>query len=86
MYAKIKSQPTALQKYTKRLTEDGLLPEGEIDQIKTKFQSFLSQEFEASKSYKPNKADWADGTVRCKVENNCTREARRLLVKNNIMK
>ena len=61
MYAKIKSQPTALQKYTKRLIEDGLLPEGEIDQIKTKFQSFLSQEFEASKSYKPNKADWLDG-------------------------
>ncbi len=61
MYSKIKSQPTSLEKYTKRLIEDGLIPEGEIEDMKARFQNFLNDEFQASKSYRPNKADWLDG-------------------------
>ena len=40
---------------------EGLVPEGEIEDLKINFQKFLSEEFENSKSYKPNKADWLDG-------------------------
>ncbi len=61
MYSKIKSQPTALQKYSNKLIEDGLLPEAEINAMKNHFQTYLNDEFETSKSYKPNKADWLDG-------------------------
>jgi 2-oxoglutarate dehydrogenase E1 component len=61
MYKKIKQQKTTLTLYTERLVKDGLIPEGEIDEQKTKFQSYLGDEFEAGKDYRPNKADWLDG-------------------------
>jgi len=43
------------------LVKDGLIPEGEIEDMKTAFQAHLNDEFEAGKDYKPNKADWLDG-------------------------
>ena len=61
MYKKIKTQKTTLTLYTDRLVRDGLMPEGEIEDMKASFQSFLNAEFEAGKDYKPNKADWLDG-------------------------
>ncbi|WP_265500672.1 2-oxoglutarate dehydrogenase E1 component [Paracoccus beibuensis] len=61
MYTKIKSQKTTLQLYTDRLVRDGLIPEGEIEDMKAAFQAHLNEEFEIGKSYKPNKADWLDG-------------------------
>ncbi|WP_099827219.1 2-oxoglutarate dehydrogenase E1 component [Oceaniglobus indicus] len=61
MYNKIKKQKTTLTLYTDRLIADGLIPEGEIEDAKAKFQSFLNDEFEAGKEYRPNKADWLDG-------------------------
>ncbi|MGK7654623.1 2-oxoglutarate dehydrogenase E1 component [Roseovarius sp. B08] len=61
MYKKIKSQKTTLSLYTERLVKDGLIPEGEIDDMKAAFQSYLADEFEAGKEYRPNKADWLDG-------------------------
>ena len=61
MYAKIKKHKTTLQKYSEKLSEEGLVPEGEIEDLIISFQKFLSKEFEVSKSYKPNKADWLDG-------------------------
>ena len=61
MYKKIKQQKTSLTLYTERLVKDGLIPEGEIDEQKTKFQSYLNDEFEAGREYRPNKADWLDG-------------------------
>jgi len=61
MYAKIKKHKTTLQKYSEKLSEEGLVPEGEIEDLKISFQNFLSKEFEVSKNYKPNKADWLDG-------------------------
>ena len=60
-YNKIKKQKTTLSLYTERLVKDGLIPEGEIDDMKAAFQSYLSDEFEAGKEYRPNKADWLDG-------------------------
>jgi 2-oxoglutarate dehydrogenase E1 component len=61
MYTKIKAQKTTLQLYTERLVADGLVPEGEIEDMKTAFQNHLNQEFEVGKAFKPNKADWLDG-------------------------
>ncbi|RNF35468.1 2-oxoglutarate dehydrogenase E1 component [Paracoccus methylarcula] len=61
MYTKIKSHKTTLQVYTDRLVADGLIPEGEIDDMKAAFQAHLNEEFEIGKNYKPNKADWLDG-------------------------
>ncbi len=64
MYQKIKKQKTTLSLYTERLVKDGLIPEGEIEDMKAAFQSHLNEEFEAGKDYKPNKADWLDGRWR----------------------
>ena len=61
MYRAIKKQKTTLQLYTDRLIRDGLIPEGEIEDVKTAFQAHLNEEFEIGKNYKPNKADWLDG-------------------------
>ncbi len=61
MYKKIKGHKTTLSLYTERLVKDGLIPEGEIEDMKAAFQAHLNQEFEAGKEYKPNKADWLDG-------------------------
>ncbi|QUJ76874.1 2-oxoglutarate dehydrogenase E1 component [Sulfitobacter albidus] len=61
MYKKIKKQKTTLTLYTDRLVKDGLIPEGEIEDMKAEFQARMSEEFEAGKDYKPNKADWLDG-------------------------
>jgi 2-oxoglutarate dehydrogenase E1 component len=61
MYARIKRQKTTLQLYTERLVRDGLIPEGEIEDMKAAFQARLNEEFEAGKAFLPNKADWLDG-------------------------
>jgi 2-oxoglutarate dehydrogenase E1 component len=61
MYRRIKKQKTTLEVYTDRLAEEGLVPEGEIEEMKSAFQAHLNDEFEAGKEYRPNKADWLDG-------------------------
>ncbi|MDP5308287.1 2-oxoglutarate dehydrogenase E1 component [Paracoccus spongiarum] len=61
MYTSIKSHKSTLQLYTDRLVADGLIPEGEIEDMKAAFQAHLNEEFEIGKAYKPNKADWLDG-------------------------
>ena len=38
------------------------LTENESKKIQIDFKKFLDDEFESAKSYKPNKADWLDGT------------------------
>ena len=61
MYKRIKNHKTTLSQYTDRLVQDGLIPEGEIEDMKAAFQARLNEEFEAGKAYRPNKADWLDG-------------------------
>ncbi len=61
MYTQIKKHKTTLQLYTERLVADGLIPEGEIEDMKAAFQARLNEEFEAGRAFKPNKADWLDG-------------------------
>ena len=61
MYTKIKKHKTTLSLYTERLVKDGLIPEGEIEDMKAAFQARLNAEFESGKEFRPNKADWLDG-------------------------
>jgi len=61
MYTRIKKQKTTLQLYTERLVRDGLIPEGEIEEMKAAFQAQLNADFDAGKAFRPNRADWLDG-------------------------
>ncbi|MEO0729802.1 MAG: 2-oxoglutarate dehydrogenase E1 component, partial [Pseudomonadota bacterium] len=61
MYRRIKKHPHATAIYGKQLVDEGVMTEQEVDQMKSAFRAHLDSEFEASDSYKPNKADWLDG-------------------------
>ena len=62
MYKAIKNHPTTLKIYEKQLLEENILTKEESKKIQIDFKNFLDAEFESAKSYKPNKADWLDGT------------------------
>ena len=61
MYRKIKSHPTAVEIYSKQLTDEGVVTPGNVDQMRAEFRAHLDSEMEAATSYKANKADWLDG-------------------------
>ena len=62
MYKKIKKHATTLNIYKDQLVREEVLTEDEAKLRISDFKKFLDSEFELSKSYKPNKADWLDGT------------------------
>ncbi len=61
MYRTIASHPTTRQLYSKRLVDENTLSEADAEAMVTNFQNRLEDELEASKSFKPNKADWLEG-------------------------
>ncbi len=61
MYDRIRSHPTTLEVYAQKLVSDGLVTEGEVDQMKAEWRAHLDSEYEIGQAYKPNKADWLDG-------------------------
>jgi 2-oxoglutarate dehydrogenase E1 component len=61
MYSAIRSHPSVVSIYGKRLVEQGVVTEPDIEGMKTRFRSHLDEEFALSDSYRPNKADWLDG-------------------------
>ncbi|CAA7612220.1 2-oxoglutarate dehydrogenase E1 component [Magnetospirillum sp. UT-4] len=61
MYRKIASHPTTRAVYARKLVAEGTMTEAEADGMVTDFQEALEKEFEAAKSFKPNKADWLEG-------------------------
>ena len=61
MYKAIKDHPSVREQYAKRLIEEGLASETEIEDWIEEFEQFLDSEFEAGKDYKAKKADWLDG-------------------------
>ena len=60
MYKKIRSHPTTLSIYGKKLGREGLTSETQLQQEKIKFKNFLEQEFNSSKNYK-SELKWFDG-------------------------
>ncbi|MBI2240016.1 MAG: 2-oxoglutarate dehydrogenase E1 component [Magnetospirillum gryphiswaldense] len=61
MYRKIASHPTTRTVYAQQLVAEGSLTQEEADGVVTAFQDMLEKEFDAAKSFKPNKADWLEG-------------------------
>ena len=61
MYKKIRSHPSTLEIYSKKLVGEGVVTETEVDQMKADWRARLEAEYEAGMGYKPNKADWLDG-------------------------
>jgi 2-oxoglutarate dehydrogenase E1 component len=61
MYRTIARHPTTRQIYAKRLVETRVMGEGEADAMAARFVAELETQFEAAKSYRPNKADWLEG-------------------------
>ncbi|WP_254492635.1 2-oxoglutarate dehydrogenase E1 component [Bartonella sp. B1099] len=62
MYKAIRNHKTTLQLYSDQLIAEGVISLEEIEQQKKLWRDKLEGEFEASASYKPNKADWLDGS------------------------
>ena len=60
MYRKIKSHPSTLTFYGKKLTDEGLTSSEKLQQDKIDFKNFLEKEFEISKNYK-SELKWFDG-------------------------
>ncbi len=61
MYKAIKTHPSTMEIYARRLIADGVLTVGEVDKMKADWRARLDAEFEAALGYKANKADWLDG-------------------------
>ncbi|MGE0562897.1 MAG: 2-oxoglutarate dehydrogenase E1 component [Pseudolabrys sp.] len=61
MYKKIRSHPSTLEIYSRKLIAEGVVTEGEVEKMKADWRSRLEAEFEAGQGYKANKADWLDG-------------------------
>ena len=60
MYKKIRSHPTTLSIYGKKLSNEGLTSEVDLKNEKFKFKNFLEQQYESSKNYK-SELKWFDG-------------------------
>jgi 2-oxoglutarate dehydrogenase E1 component len=61
MYKKIRSHPTTLELYGRKLEQEGVVLAGEVEKMRADWRAHLDAEFEAGQSYRPNKADWLDG-------------------------
>ena len=61
MYKKIRSLPTTLEIYGKKLIGEGVVTEDEVARMKAGWRAHLDAEYESGQGYKPNKADWLDG-------------------------
>jgi 2-oxoglutarate dehydrogenase E1 component len=61
MYKAIGAHKSVRTIYAEKLIAEGVVTAEEAVQQEQDFQTYLEGEFEASKSYKPNKADWLEG-------------------------
>jgi 2-oxoglutarate dehydrogenase E1 component len=61
MYKKIKAHRTAREIYARRLVDEGVLSQADVDAIVAGQEKLLESEMEASSNYGPDKADWLEG-------------------------
>jgi 2-oxoglutarate dehydrogenase E1 component len=61
MYRKIAEHPAMVELYGKRLIDEGVVTEAELAEKIAAFRKSLDDDFEAAKTFKPNKADWLEG-------------------------
>jgi 2-oxoglutarate dehydrogenase E1 component len=61
MYKCIAEHPLVVDIYAKQLVAEGIMSEDDVAGEVQAFHDTLDRDFEASKSFKPNKADWLEG-------------------------
>jgi 2-oxoglutarate dehydrogenase E1 component len=61
MYARIREHPRVVEIYAAKLIEEGLLTRADVERMQADFRALLEEEFAASDTYRPNRADWLDG-------------------------
>ena len=61
MYRAIKDHPTALELYATNLVAESAISQDDVRDMIASFNKRLDEEFDASKSHLPNRADWLDG-------------------------
>src|SRR6202795_2408236 len=61
MYKTIRSHPSTLEIYSKKLIAEEIVTEGEVEKMKVAWRARLDAEYEASGGYRANKAYWLDG-------------------------
>ncbi len=61
MYRRIAELPTTRQIYADRLVAEGVLTQEQSDAMVADFLARLDSEYQAARSYRPNKADWLEG-------------------------
>ena len=61
MYKKIKSHPSVVEIYSKRLVDEGVLTADDVEGCGHRSARTSKPSSRLPKSYKPNKADWLDG-------------------------
>jgi 2-oxoglutarate dehydrogenase E1 component len=61
MYRAIKDHPSTLAIYSQKLVAEGALSDTDVAAMQSAFNQRLDEEFDASKSHLPNRADWLDG-------------------------
>ena len=63
MYKAIAGHPTTREIYGRKLVDEGVIPPGEPEKMVADFNAHLESQYEAAKGgYKPNKADWLEGS------------------------
>ncbi|MDH7638708.1 2-oxoglutarate dehydrogenase E1 component [Sphingomonas oryzagri] len=61
MYDEIRKHPPVSAIYAERLKAEGVIDDKWVSDEEGRVVAMLDEEFEAGKSYKPNKADWFEG-------------------------
>ena len=62
MYRRIAVQPTVRELYARQLVAEGVVAEGEVEHLAATFAERLEADFQAANGFRPNKADWLEGT------------------------
>ena len=61
MYEKIRSHPSTVKVYGKKLEDEKIISGGNLDDLIKKFKDLLDDQFKNAKDYKP-KIEWFEGT------------------------
>jgi 2-oxoglutarate dehydrogenase E1 component len=61
MYREIAKKPLPAKIYSDKLVAEGTLTQADVEAKFAEFKAFYEKQFEAAKSFKPNKADWLEG-------------------------
>ncbi len=62
MYKAVAEHPTTRELYAESLIKSGVVSAASVDDMSAAVRTRLQQDFEAAETYKPNKADWLQGS------------------------